>query len=415
MTEVATNLPIELGQTLAERYRVERVLATSGMSVIVQGTDIETGGPVAIKMLPVDATRIANSVDRFERERRVLEHLRGDHAVEVVAHGRLSTGTPYMVMEFLDGATLGELLRTRGPFRVSDAVDYVLQACEVLARAHTAGVIHRDVKPSNLFLTQRADGTPWIKVLDFGLSKARQAGPALGEDERSLTFAGEVMGSPVYMAPEQLLSSSGVDQGADIWSIGVVLYELLTGALPFEGETVERIRANVMMEAPRPISSLRPDVPADLEAIVMRCLRKLSNDRYRGLTVLAASLAPFGGASARNSAARILASAPSRRPPPLPMALAAAGSEEASGGGRVLEVFSFDAPAKGAQGREAVRATSWSMVMAKRARSARRSTLLAVSLVFFTIGLSIGAVYSVWDHSSKLARGDITLGSKSGG
>ena len=308
----SSQLPIA-GQYLAGRYRIDGTLAKGGTSVVYDGTDVETEIRVAIKVLLPEMAKTPSSQRRFEREIRVLKHLRSACVVRVLDDGALQSGEPFMVLEHLSGRTLKDVLRSQGPLPVQEAVDYVLQACEVLAEAHVAGVIHRDVKPENLFLVGEGRDA-CVKVLDFGLSKAA-SGAIRDDQEPSITRGHEVMGSPYYMAPEQLLSSHHVDRFADIWSVGVVLYELLAGRPPFEGETVERLRANVMMMQPNPLRGQRIDVPEDLERIVMRCLEKVPEERFKGLAVLAASLAPFGTERASASAARILALVPTSGPP----------------------------------------------------------------------------------------------------
>lgn len=386
--------PIEVGQRLGGRYRVDGSLAHGGTSMVYSGTDLQGLRPVAIKVLLPEMAETVSSRRRFVQEIRVLRHLRSEHVVRVLDEGALGTGEPFMVMEQLRGRTLKDLLRSEGSLGVSDAVDYVLEACEVLAEAHAAGVVHRDIKPDNLFLADGDDG-PLLKVLDFGISKAQ--GDGFGRDARepSITRGGEVVGSPHYMAPEQLLSSSHVDRSADIWSVGVVLYELLTGQLPFVGENAMQVRAHVMMSTPRSIRQMRTDVPVELERIVMRCLEKVSEQRFKGLAVLAASLVPFGSERAKLSARRILQLGPSQAPPPLPSATPP--PLPSSRNGRSRPAPSFDAqihhPALVAsQVREPLD------LFAVRAHRKQRTMLMGVGAVFFALGLAIGVVISVWQH-----------------
>lgn len=374
-----TQIPVTVGQRLAGRYRVDGALAHGGTSVVLLGTDVQVQAPVAIKVLLPAMARSTSSRGRFDREVRVLRHLRSDHVVKVFADGMLDTGEPFMVMERLEGRTLKDLLLSDGPLPVHDAVDYVLQACEVLAEAHAAGVVHRDIKPENLFLMERGHG---IKLLDFGLV-TEQTNKRRDEREPSITRGNEVMGSPYYMAPEQLLSSHHVDRSADIWSVGVVLYELLTGRLPFEGETVERLRAQVMMAPPTPMRTLRPSIPEELENIVLRCLEKVPDERFKGLAVLAASLAPYGTSRAHASVERIRSATPSKRPPPLPPPSPAKDE-------RFGAIQPNDAPAP----RQPV---------PLRSNRAARSTLMSISLIFFAVGLAIGIVLSLWHHSQNPA------------
>ncbi len=379
-------VPVEPGERLRGRYRVDGTIARGGTSLVLAGTDLEGHRPVAIKVLLPEAAKVNSSRSRFERELRVLRHLRNEHVVKVLDDGALRKGEPFMVLEQLRGRTLRDVLQAQGTCAVQDAVDFVLQASEVLAEAHAAGVVHRDVKPENLFLAEDEEGVQ-VKVIDFGLSGAQEAGPARDPREPSITRGNEVMGSPSYMPPEQLLSTHHVDRAADIWSLGVVLYELLTGRRPFVGDTAAQVRAHVMMSPVPSMRQVRGDIPAELESIVMRCLQKVPEDRYRGLAVLAASLAPFGSDRAKVSAAKILAAAPSKAPPPLPA--------------RPVD----PRPWKGVRPPvpslvDAHHASPWVAPQPRsgprRLRSHLRETLVGVSVVFFSLGVAIGVVVSIW-------------------
>jgi serine/threonine-protein kinase len=211
--------------------------------------------------------------------------------------GRLDSGAPYIVMEYLQGESLAALLRRHGPLRVPDAVDYILQAIEGLAEAHAHGIVHRDLKPDNLFVHRRNDGGTVLKVLDFGISKISLHGVS--------TRTGDIMGSPAYMAPEQMESTRSVDQRADVWSLGVVLYQLLTGRAPFHGDTLPLLCMHVVNDDPEPMSAIRGDLPDGLEDVVMRCLQKEPDQRCPDVGELARALAPFGPTNASTSASRI--------------------------------------------------------------------------------------------------------------
>ncbi|HVJ16588.1 MAG TPA: serine/threonine-protein kinase, partial [Polyangiaceae bacterium] len=240
------------------------------------------------------------SAARFLREARAASRITSEHVVRVTDLGKHPSGVPYMVMEFLDGSDLAVLLQLGGPLPIATAVDYAMQAMEALAEAHRQGVVHRDLKPSNLFVTRRADGSALVKVLDFGISKATQLPGTI-----ELTNSAVMIGSPLYMAPEQIRSAKDLDARADIWSLGVVLYELLTGKRPFQAETHSAVLAAIVSDPPWPLRALRPDVPPRIEAIIMRCLAKLPHERFENVAALAVELAPFGGPSAALSAARI--------------------------------------------------------------------------------------------------------------
>jgi serine/threonine-protein kinase len=280
--------PVRIGEVLAGKYRVERVIGTGGMGVVVEALHVELGQRVALKfMLPAAAENSA-AVERFSREARASASLHSDNVVHVTDIGALATGEPFMVMEYLEGEDLGQILKTRGPLGVDEAIDYVLQACAGLAEAHMAGIIHRDLKPGNLFLARRVDTDSVVKIVDFGISKVRVDG-AVGK----LTDTRDLMGSPLYMSPEQLASSRDVDGRTDIWALGIIMYELLTGAAPFDGDTLPQICSAVLITQAPPILAKRPDLPVGLSAVVAKCLEKKAADRYASVTELAAALAEF--------------------------------------------------------------------------------------------------------------------------
>ncbi|MGK3993158.1 serine/threonine-protein kinase [Sorangium sp. So ce1024] len=303
------------GQVIAGKYRVERVLGAGGMGVVVAATHLQLEERVAIKLLLPSAARSTTMAERFVREARAAVKVKSEHVARVTDVGTLESGTPYMVMEYLSGSDLSDALHAGGPMPPDAAVEYVLQACEALAEAHAAGIVHRDLKPANLFLTRRADGSPCVKVLDFGISKVAPS----GSDPR-ITDTKAVMGSPLYMSPEQLKSSRDVDARTDIWSLGVILFELLTGAPPFDGATMPQLCVAIMQAAPRPIASFRADVPPGLEAVILRCLEKAPERRFRDVGELASALAPFASARARVSVERISGIARSSGPPRPPAA-----------------------------------------------------------------------------------------------
>jgi serine/threonine-protein kinase len=291
------------GDVLAGKYRVEKVIGSGGMGVVLAAHHVHLDERVAIKFLLPEALVDPTVVGRFAREARSAIKIKSEHAVRVYDVGILDSGLPYMVMEFLDGLNLAEWIGQRGPLSVEDTVDFVLQACEALAEAHGLGMVHRDLKPSNLFVVRGADGLQSVKLLDFGISKVTApGGPGV---DFTMTKPDAVLGSPLYMSPEQMTSSSSVDLRSDIWSIGVVIYELLTGKRPFNGDTLPEVCIKVSTQEPPTLSSLRPNAPAGLEAVVRRCLTKDRERRYRNVAELAQALAPFGQARAAASAERI--------------------------------------------------------------------------------------------------------------
>lgn len=278
------------GSVLREKYRVEKVLGHGGMGVVVEAVHIDLERRVAIKVLHAELHSNKDLVDRFVREGRAASRIEGDHVARVFDVDRLEDGTPFLVMEYLDGLDLSHVRRNQKPLPIKQAIGYVLQACNGIALAHAAGVIHRDVKPANLFVTTDASGVERVKVLDFGISKLST--PA-GGSEPSVTRTTVVMGSVEYMSPEQMLSTRDVDGRTDVWALGVVLFELLTAAPPFSGENTTQICAHVMSQPALRPKSLRPDLPDELEAIIMRCLEKERDKRYATVGALSAALQGF--------------------------------------------------------------------------------------------------------------------------
>jgi serine/threonine protein kinase len=298
------------GQVLLGKYRIERVLGVGGMGAVVLATHLQLEERVAIKFLLSSVSRQPEIVERFLREGRTAIKIRSEHCVRVLDVGTLEGGEPYMVMEYMEGRDLDATIRESGPLPIADAVDFILQAGEALAEAHALGTVHRDLKPANLFVTRRADGSPSIKVLDFGISKQAGAAGNLG-----MTSTQAVMGSPLYMSPEQMRSSKDVDARADIWALGTVLYEAIAGTPPFDGETVTALIIKITQDAVPPLRARRLDVPPQLEAVLATALEKDRARRYQTMASFAAALAPFGSMSAFASADRIARVLGAPRPP----------------------------------------------------------------------------------------------------
>src|SRR4051812_29611172 len=206
------------GDVLAGKYRVDKILGAGGMGVVVAAHHVQLDERVAIKFLLPEALGNAEAVARFAREARAAVKIKSEHVARVIDVGTLETGAPYMVMEYLEGGDLSQVLASRGPLPVEEAVEYVLQACEAIAHAHALGIVHRDLKPANLFLIRRPDGTNAIKVLDFGISKVMPGKSA--SSDNAMTRTRTVMGSPLYMSPEQMASTRDVDGRTDLWALG---------------------------------------------------------------------------------------------------------------------------------------------------------------------------------------------------
>jgi serine/threonine-protein kinase len=300
-------LPIEEGQLVAGKYRIERVIGSGAMGVVVAAWHVELAQRVAVKFVRPEAMELRDAEERFRREARAAARIRSEHVGRVMDVGALDGGIRYMVMEFLEGQDLADELLRRGPLPVAEAVGYMLEAIEALAEAHNAGIIHRDLKPANLFLARRADGTRIVKILDFGVSKATGTRPG----DMALTQQAAMIGSPLYMSPEQMRSARDVDARADIWSLGIILFELLSGRPPYLGDSIPEL-VTAMMVAPRSLRAVRRDVPEALERAVLRCLERDPNRRFADVGALAAALVEFAPESRLHAlrAQRVLGGAP---------------------------------------------------------------------------------------------------------
>jgi eukaryotic-like serine/threonine-protein kinase len=282
--------PVQEGDLLAGKYRVEKVLGFGGMGVVVSAFRGDLEQRVAVKFLSQAAAERPDAAERFRREARAAAKIRSEHVARVLDVGTLDTGLPYMVMEYLEGNDIADELRQYQWLPILEAVEFILQAIEALAEAHAAGVVHRDLKPGNLFLARRADGSRRVKVLDFGISKALSGSSV---EELSLTKTAALIGSPLYMAPEQMRSAKDVDTRADIWSLGAMLYEMLTGQPPYTGESIPQLCAALLHDDPIPLRQHRAEIPEGLEQAVLRCLMKDRNHRFPTVFELGRALLPY--------------------------------------------------------------------------------------------------------------------------
>jgi eukaryotic-like serine/threonine-protein kinase len=298
--------PIAQGEIVGDRYRIERIVAEGGMGVIVAAKHLELEETVAIKFLRPEYATKPEIVGRFAREAKATARIKSLHTATILDVGISRERGPYIVMEYLEGEDLESVIQADGRMPYARAAELVMQAGEAIGTAHAAGIIHRDIKPANLFLVKSDQSVPIIKVLDFGVSKTALTGNMFG-GAISLVTTQSLLGSPIYMAPEQVRGNFSGDYRTDVWSLGAVLYELITGETAFTGETVTDICLAVVEETPVPITRRAPDAPAELDAVVMRCLEKDPARRFPNIAELVIALAPFAPKRARMSVDRVIA------------------------------------------------------------------------------------------------------------
>ena len=318
------------GETVAGKYVVGRLLGLGGMGAVYEAFDTGLERRVALKVLLPRLVSSATAAQRFVREARAATRITSEHVVKLLEIETLPDGTPILVMEYLEGVDLRALLREAGPLEPRLAVDYLLQALQAVAEGHMQAIVHRDLKPSNLFLTERADGTHLIKVLDFGIAKTLVPG---GPADFTLTSSEDMqLGSPTYMPPERFQNPRDVDARADIWALGVTLYELISGRVPFRGQTYAELVSQVLGGPPDSLKTSLPGVslPAGLAQIVGKCLEKQRELRYHNAVELAVALAPFGSEDAQLSLTRVSGLSRPRTPNPVGPARDAQGSYEAT-------------------------------------------------------------------------------------
>ena len=295
--------PLSVGELVGGKYKIKSMLGEGGMGVVFGATHLDLNCDVAIKVIRQELNQQPELIARLMQEARAAAQIRSDHVCRVLDVSRLDNGSPYVVMEYLDGKNLASVIDAKGRLPERVAVDYLLQACEAIAEAHRSGIVHRDLKPENLFLAEFPDGRRAIKVLDFGISKA--TGAWKNATERSLTNPSSAMGSPHYMAPEQMTSASDVDARADIWALGAILHQMLTGSLAFDGESLPAVCAAVLQSNPMPVRQILPELSAGLGEAISLCLVKDREQRLGSVADLAHLIVSYGTSQARLSVARI--------------------------------------------------------------------------------------------------------------
>ncbi len=366
------------------------------MGVVVAAWHIELDQRVAVKFLLTELATRGDSAERFRREARAAVKIKSEHVARVLDVDTTSDGVPYMVMEYLEGQDLSRELRARGALEVGEAVDVVVQCCEAIAEAHAAGIVHRDLKPANLFLAERSDGTRIVKVLDFGISKSLAPDGA----DLSLTKTSALIGSPLYMSPEQMENARDVDGRTDIWSLGAILYECLSGKPPFAATSFPQVCAMVLNDTPASLRATRADVPAALEDALFRCLEKKRDARWSSVAELAGALSGFASARGRISAeraARLLSgSAPGLRSSPrISIDVGASGMDDSP---TVNANGSLAAPVPGSESAPPGARTidSWGRTGGGSIAPRRRKTLL----VSLGAGLAVAATGIWWAMTS---------------
>jgi serine/threonine protein kinase len=295
-----------VGDIVAGKFRVERILGEGGMGVVVAARHIQLDERVALKFLRPEMTT-PETVARFDQEARAAVKLKSEHVARVLDVGMREDGLPFIVMEYLRGKDLAELLRESGPLPVEAAAELIIQACEGLAEAHARGIVHRDIKPENLFLVEHGDGWRSLKILDFGISKAVLIGSAVAKGDSNIRTQ-QIMGSPCYMSPEQLRSTQSVDHRTDLWSLGSALFELLTGVTAYNpDQALTELIANILEQPPPRLRAVLPDAPAALDLIIDRCLQKDRDKRFQNAAELAIALMPLAPKRARVAVERATA------------------------------------------------------------------------------------------------------------
>jgi eukaryotic-like serine/threonine-protein kinase len=296
---VVAELPsgIRIGDVVADKYRILRVLGSGAIGIVVEAHHLNLDRSVAIKFLTDEALHHPDAKARFVREARAPARMTSPHVVRVHDADALVSGVPYIVLEYLDGCDLAARLQQTGRIPIGQAVDFVLQACDAIAEAHDLGIVHRDLKPANLFLVSGAGGVESVKVVDFGISKSAGALAATVSPAEArlaaLSTGPAPIGSPCYMSPEQMQSARDVDARTDIWALGVTLCELVTGQLPFQGASLVELYATIRSRAPLLLRSRFPELPVELEAVLLRCFEFDREHRFSSTGALASALLPF--------------------------------------------------------------------------------------------------------------------------
>jgi serine/threonine-protein kinase len=285
------------GQVIAGRFRVGRELGRGGTATVWFATHVKLGAPLALKVMLSQFKADPHATARFLREARAMARLSSDHVARVLDVDVTDDGRPYIAMEYVEGSNLAEILRTRRRLPYSEAATYICQTAFALSEAHALGIIHRDLKPGNLLVTTRRDGSALVKVLDFGISKV-----PLTDSEHQLTLQEVSIGTPSFMSPEQLRGSRDVGTASDIWALGVILYQLTTGRLPFRADDMPSLCLAILDQPIPRVQDDFPEAPAALDTIIARCLRRAPSERFESVDALRKALLPLARGEAIASA-----------------------------------------------------------------------------------------------------------------
>jgi serine/threonine-protein kinase len=324
------------GDILVGRYRVERVLARTAHEIVLEASHLDLGQRVLLRHLTMVASTSPEAVARFQRGARKAREMRSEHAERVVDFGRLDSGAPYRAVELPRGPSLAEILRVRGALPIAEAVDIVLTACEPVAEAHASGVVHRSLSTANIFVERRSDGSPLVRVLDFGVSDPLEPDWATGDD-LAVPGAGTSVDALRFASPEQIRNPSAVDGRTDVWALGAILYELIAGAPLFQADSSLTLLSMIVADAPTPLALLRADVPPDLEQLVLSCLEKDPDVRPRSVVDVVLALSPHASSEAQPAATRVARIVMrTTRPPALPSQAPSPSSTTARPSSRAL-------------------------------------------------------------------------------
>ena len=380
-----------LGMVLQERYRIVRKLGDGGMGAVYEGEHVLIKRRVAIKVLHAQFAQNPEIVARFQREAEAATSIGHPNIIEVTDMGRFPDGTAYMVLEFLEGRDWSHDIESAGPQPLGKVVHILTQVCDALTAAHAKGIVHRDLKPENIFLIERRNDPNFAKVLDFGISKIADA---QGQD-RSLTQTGTALGTPYYMAPEQCQGKRDIDHRADIYSLGVILFQALTAQYPFDDESYPMLVLKICTEPPPSLAHYRPDVPQELQQIVNRMLAKDRDHRYQSVAEIKDALAPF---MAMNDAPVVATDAPST---------SSRGPSVLSGGAMTPTGTAYlpNTPAPGSLG-----ATGTPYPQEERKKGGMAALLAVLLLVgLLTVaGIGVGTWLALQDDGGAATAGDTT-------